>query len=135
VKQTGTNVKGATLETDPYSIDTSKPGAKLDAGKVQAGTLALFGDALMEVMRLATFGANKYSRGGFLHVPNGHERYSDAMVRHYLKEESEGIDPETGIHHDVAVAWNALARLQLKLMEKQKRTESNVLENRYEGRS
>ena len=105
------------IESDPLGIAAHDPGAKLDAGKIQAGILGMFDLALLEVMRLATFGANKYSRGGFLEVPNGVERYTDAMMRHYLKERIEPVDPETALPHDIATAWNALARLQLRLME------------------
>ena len=46
-------------------------------------------------------------------VENGVETYSNALLRHLFKE---GEDTE--IEHDIAVAWNALARLELKLKQK-----------------
>lgn len=109
-------------------LSDKTPGAKLDAGKPDMSLLQLFGDALLEVSKVATFGAEKYSRGGFLAVPNAPMRYSAAMLRHYFLEEIEGTfdkDPyydtpegqkwKDKIRHDAQVAWNALARLQTQL--------------------
>jgi hypothetical protein len=40
------------------------------------------------------------------------------MLRHLLQEKTEGrVDKETGLLHSAQVAWNALARLQLQLMD------------------
>lgn len=104
-----------TTEKDPNGINQHDPGAKLDDGKLLAGILQQFSMALTAVMEVATFGANKYSRGGWLHVENGEQRYSDAMMRHYLKETIETTDPDSGLLHEAHLAWNALARLELKL--------------------
>jgi hypothetical protein len=101
-------------ETDPLGKDPKEGGAKLDAGKPMASLLAGFGLGLMEVAKLSTFGAKKYSRGGWETVPNGIERYEDAMWRHLLKAHTEDIDPETGLSHLTAVAWNALASLEMR---------------------
>lgn len=102
-------------EKDPNGLDPHNPGAKLDEGKLLAHILQQFSLALTEVMKVATFGAKKYSRGGWQHVENGFERYSDAMMRHYLKETSEDFDPDSGLSHEAHLAWNALARLELKI--------------------
>ena len=101
-------------EQDPTGLAANDPGAKLDAGKVMAGTLSDFSAALMEVAKVGTFGAKKYSRGGFLHVENGKERYLDALYRHLLKMGNDygAMDEETNLTHLAAVAWNALAILQ-----------------------
>lgn len=112
------------LETDPLGKKASDPGAKLDAGKNRMGlVLNGFPHALFAVGQVATFGANKYSDHGWRKVPNGQERYTDAMLRHLLAEASgKRIDDETGLTHAAAVAWNALARLELMLnqqMEKE----------------
>jgi hypothetical protein len=104
-------------EKDPNNIDQHDPGAKLDQGKLLAGILQQFSLALTAVLEVATFGANKYSRGGWKHVKNGQERYSDAMIRHYLKEALEPLDLDSGLLHEAHLAWNALARLELKLQE------------------
>lgn len=102
-------------EVDPNGISAHEPGAKLDDGKLLAGILQQFALAITEIMKVATFGARKYSRGGWQHVTNGRERYSDAMMRHYLKESLEPNDPDSGLSHEAHLAWNALARLELKL--------------------
>ena len=97
--------------------DQHAPGAKLDAGKPRVGlVLGSFSRALREVCEVGTYGANFYSPNGWLSVENGLERYTDAMLRHYLAEEIEGsIDPATNLKHAAQVAWNALARLELML--------------------
>jgi len=105
-------------EEDPSGLNQHEPGAKLDSGKILAGVLADFSLALEEVSKVGTFGAEKYSRGGWKSVENGEQRYSDAMWRHLLKENREALDPETNLSHEAAVAWNALARLELKLRKK-----------------
>jgi len=82
-----------------------------------AGVLSDFSYALIEVAKVGTFGAKKYSRGGWQHVPNGIERYSDALWRHLLAERHELIDNDSGILHAAHLAWNSLARLELLLRE------------------
>lgn len=102
-------------EKDPYGIDRHSPGAKLDAEKPLAGVLLDFRLALAEVVQVGTFGARKYSRGGWQHVQDGYQRYTDAMLRHLLATGEH--DHDSGLLHDAQVAWNALARLELKLRE------------------
>ena len=106
-----------TGESDPTGKDPHQPGAKLDAGKVEMG-LILNGmpRALLQVARVATYGANKYTRDGWLTVPDGPRRYTDAMYRH-LNAEARGElhDADTQLEHAAHAAWNALARLELLL--------------------
>jgi hypothetical protein len=102
-------------EADPYGIDQHELGAKLDSGKIKAGLLVDFSNALLAVAEVGTFGANKYTRGGWQHVLNGPERYTDAMLRHLLKEPNEPNDPDSDLKHASHLAWNALARLELML--------------------
>jgi len=112
------------IEKDPNGLDSSQPGSKLDSGKPMASLLKMFGLALLEIAKVGTFleiakvgtfGAEKYSRGGWEHVENGEERYDDAMWRHLLKEHLSECDPDSGFLHEAHAAWNALARLELKL--------------------
>lgn len=107
-------------EEDPNGIKPNEPGAKLDAGKLQAGLLSDFSLALQAVAEVSTFGAKKYSRGGWQHVPNGEERYYDAMWRHLLQERHEDIDPDSGLLHEAHRAWNVLAKLELRLRREKK---------------
>lgn len=102
-------------EIDPNGIGQHEPGAKFDSGKLLAGILQQWPRALTAVLDVATFGANKYTRGGWQYVENGVERYTDAMFRHLLKEPLESVDIDSGLAHDAHVAWNALSRLELRL--------------------
>ena len=107
-------------ESDPNGIGKHAPGAKLDAGKVRVG-LVLFGfaRALEQVARVGTYGSEKYSDNGWMQVPDGVRRYTDALLRHLLAEAmGERIDPETGLPHAAHCAWNALARLDLMLRDR-----------------
>jgi hypothetical protein len=106
-------------EQDPHGFDAHSPGAKLDAGKNRVGlVLSGFAHALEHVARVGTFGAQKYTDHGWRSVPNGHARYTDAMLRHLLKEfQGETHDPDSTLLHAAHGAWNALARLELLLQE------------------
>ena len=111
----------AAQERDPHGTDQHAPGAKLDAGKPRVGlVLGDFAHALHAVACVGTFGACKYTDHGWLSVPNGPARYTDAMLRHWLAEQTgELTDEQTGLHHAAHLAWNALARLELLLREQQ----------------
>jgi len=104
-------------EKDPHGIGQHDPGAKLDSGKILAGVLSDFSYALQAVAEVGTFGANKYSRGGWQSVPDGVTRYSDALWRHLLAERHESLDQDSGLLHAAHLAWNALSRLELKIRE------------------
>lgn len=105
------------VEADPRGRDPHKPGAKLDAGKPRAGlVLGAFARSLQAVVDVGTYGANKYTAHGWVVVPDGVERYTDAMHRHLLAEATgEAADKDTGLLHAAHAAWNALARLDLML--------------------
>jgi len=113
-------------DSDPNGVDQHETGAKLDAGKVRMGlVLGDFANALEMVSLVGTVGANKYTDHGWLDVPDGISRYTDAMLRHNFKEHAgELLDPELtelagkDVRHAACVAWNALARLELALREK-----------------
>jgi hypothetical protein len=113
----------ARLEADPTGRGQHEPGAKLDGGKVRAGlVLGGFARALLEVAKVGTFGAAKYTDNGWRSVPNGQQRYTDALYRHLLKE-AQGVEEDADSHmlHAAHTAWNALARLELMLMEIEQR--------------
>ena len=104
-------------EIDPSGKQPNELGAKLDAGKNRLGlVLGGFALALEKVGEVGTFGADKYTPNGWVSVPNGIDRYTDAMYRHLLKEaQGELIDPQSELFHAAHTAWNALARLDLML--------------------
>jgi len=101
-------------EVDPTGRNPSEAGAKLDAGKVRPDlvfdAMAL---ALLEVCKVATMGATKYSDNGWYTVPNGINRYRAAGDRHRLYRARTFLDPESKLPHLAHQAWNVLAELQL----------------------
>lgn len=106
-------------EHDPKGLSPHAPGAKLDAGKLMADmVLGDFARALTAVTEVGTFGARKYTKHGWLLVEDGVARYSDARMRHWLKEKcGETHDPDSGLLHAAHDAWNTLARLELMLRQ------------------
>jgi hypothetical protein len=94
----------------PRKVDALAPGAKFDDGKLRWRLLPWRG--LVEVAKVAEYGARKYSEGGWRHVRPFVERYSDALIRHVAAYAmGETHDPESGIHHLAHAAWNCLALL------------------------
>jgi hypothetical protein len=108
-----------TVESDPTGRAPSTPGAKLDAGKIPVlrGVIQYFPMALIAVAEISAHGATKYSWQGWRSVPNGIDRYGDALVRHLIKETKAAHDEDSGLLHAAHAAWNALARLELMLTE------------------
>ena len=108
-------------ESDPRGVDPHQKGAKLDVGKIPVfrGLIDYFPNACMAVAEVSQHGASKYVWKGWIDVPDGKVRYTDALVRHLIKESIEGeIDPDFGLLHAAHLAWSALARLELILLEK-----------------
>ena len=106
-------------EIDPNGVDQHEAGAKLDAGKPRVAlVLKGFANALWEVSRVGTFGAEKYTPFGWKEVKDGEERYDDALMRHKLKDwMGERVDDELPVLHQAQVAWNALAKLELMVQD------------------
>ena len=103
---------------DPTGRSQHEPGAKLDGSKPRpALVLGGFSRALSAVTEVGTFGARKYTPNGWRTVPDGVERYSEAMMRHWLQE-SQGLecDDDSHLSHAAHLAWNALARLELMMI-------------------
>jgi hypothetical protein len=111
-------------EVDPYGKQQGESGAKLDQGKpaIVRGCLHYFPKSLTEVARLSTIGSSKYSWAGWRGVPDGINRYADALGRHELAIAGDYTrrDPDSGVLEATAVCWNALARLELILRENEK---------------
>lgn len=108
-------------DVDPDGLSPKDAGAKLDSGKPRLGlVLNGFARALTAVSEVGTMGANKYCDNGWMEVKNGGRRYTDAMYRHFFAEVSDGdFDPESGLLHAAHAAWNALARLELKIRKEE----------------
>lgn len=109
--------------TNDSEANVASGSIKLDGGKapVFRGAIDYFPRAIGAVAGVSAFGANKYAWKGWEGVPDGFNRYSDALVRHLLYEgEGEVLDPDSGLLHAAHGAWNALARLELLLKENEK---------------
>lgn len=105
------------------SADKAVQGSiKYDGGKapVFRGAVAYFPRAISAVAAISAFGASKYAWKGWEGVDDGFNRYSDAMVRHLTYEgKGEVLDPDSGLLHAAHTAWNALARLELLIKERE----------------
>jgi len=120
-------MKSSTKEFTNDPAESATSGAiKYDGGKspVFRGAIDYFPRAISAVAGVSAFGASKYAWKGWEGVPDGYNRYSDAMVRHLIYEgEGEVLDTDSGLLHAAHSAWNALARLELKLRESQSATD------------
>jgi len=110
--------------TNDKEEDVAKGAIKYDGGKspVYRGAIDYFPRAISAVAGISAFGASKYAWKGWEGVPDGFNRYSDAMVRHLIYEaEGEVLDPDSGLLHAAHCAWNALARLELLIRENEEK--------------
>jgi hypothetical protein len=106
---------------DPQE-NVAKGAVKYDAGKapIFRGAISYFPRAITGVAEVSAFGANKYAWHGWRAVPDGISRYSDGMVRHLTSEaKGEILDDDSGYLHAQHTAWNALARLELIMIERE----------------
>ncbi len=120
-------------ETDPLGKSPKEPGSKLDAGKapIMQGVLQYFPRALRLVSLVSLFGSNKYAWKGWESVPDGVNRYSDALRRPLIDEATgaplsaadqplgDMLQASARLTHAAQVAWNALARLALMLRDEE----------------
>lgn len=88
---------------------------KDDANKYHPSyILSQMPQALQKVFAVAEYGANKYSPNGWKEVPDGIERYKEALLRHVLAYAAgQMMDTESGHQHLAHAAWNCLALMQL----------------------
>ena len=80
---------------------------KFDGGKLMWDLLMW--NAVQEIVRILTFGAEKYGAYSWKEVEDARSRYDAALLRHitawYMGEE---IDPESGRHHLAHAGCNLL---------------------------
>lgn len=119
------------IESDPTGAQPHTPGAKLDSGKakIMQGVIQYFPRALKAVSGVSEAGAEKYTWNGWESVPDGINRYGNAMGRHLLAAVTEGpYDKDTGCLHAAQVAWNAMAVLELTLRRLERSTHEAATE-------
>ena len=108
-----------------YDLTDDGKGKKYDSGKSMVGTLCrVFPHALLGVGQCIEFGTHKYpDPKNWVKVENAFNRYQDSMMRHYLKFlAGQEKDSETKLLHLKHMVWNALAVLELYLMENEDET-------------
>lgn len=97
----------------------TEQGIKYDNGKPRLGEMIKdFSEPLKEICKVWSFGADKYSKGNWKLVENAEDRYTNALIRHLVAENTEGYDKESKILHAAHVAWNAIARLHFIIKSK-----------------
>jgi hypothetical protein len=73
-------------------------GRKYDSGKLRWDLLPI--ECVEEVVKILTFGAEKYEPNNWQKVENANERYYAALMRHITAwRKGEIIDPESGCYH------------------------------------
>jgi hypothetical protein len=112
---------GGSIRMCTYYAPQTGTGEKFDTGKLRYDLVPM--DALDEIVRRFTHGAEKYAPGNWQTVDGAVERYSAALMRHYSAyRQGERIDPEApGLSHIGAVAWNALALVWFDLHSQEER--------------
>lgn len=100
--------------------NNNSEGKKYDGNKPMTGTvLRVFPQAMNAVGACIKFGTKKYpDPANWKKNSNALVRYNDSLVRHLTKFfAGKELDEETNLPHLAHVAWNALAILELYLME------------------
>lgn len=73
-------------------------GMKHDSDKPQFSMLKA--EALLELVKVLTFGAKKYSPDNWKLLANSQQRYFDAANRHLWQwKQGQKLDDESGYHH------------------------------------
>lgn len=102
---------GVEQKADLVKLDKS---AERKATPIASGVLSYFPDAIAAVAKLSKLGNDKHNPGEPLNWRRGKSNdHADCIVRHLMDRGT--IDEETGLLHDVAVAWRALAMCQLAI--------------------
>ena len=91
-----------------------EPGRKDDSEKPRMELLPPL--ALIEVSKVLTFGANKYSPDNWKRISDLQPRYTGAALRHIIASMSgEEKDPETNFYHEAHAICCLLFKLEAKL--------------------
>lgn len=97
------------------NVNTSVKNDRKD-GKPRWELLPL--ELVEDVVKVYTFGAEKYAENSWQNLDDGYRRYKAALLRHIVAyEKGEVTDPESGLPHMAHAAWNALALLHFSKQE------------------
>ncbi len=88
---------------------------KRDEGKLRYNQLPAL--SLEELAKVFHFGAEKYGEGTYLNVPNLHDRYISAAMRHLQAfRMGERLDSESGLNHTAHAAACLMIILEADLL-------------------
>lgn len=91
-------------------------GKKYDQGKPDYSLMPVLAEEA--VVKVLTFGANKYGRDNWRMLEDASNRYVAATKRHMSAvQKGERIDPESGIHHYAHAICSLLFLLELELVK------------------
>ena len=81
---------------------------------------------LEDVVKVYTFGAEKYAPNSWRGLEDGFKRYRAALLRHMVSfENGEEFDKESGLPALAHMAWNAIAMLAIWHDEQRKKNKDN----------
>ena len=96
------------------SLDELSTGLRLNTGKPRTDLLPW--DALLALADHYGVGAKKYAERNWEKGMLWNKDCASSLTRHLAAwSTGEDIDPENGQHHDVAIAWNAIALVTYRL--------------------
>lgn len=82
------------------------------------GIFMIPGDALLEIAKAYDYGAKKYDKHNWTKGLAWDEGIRASLDRHMLKwSTGENLDVESGLHHDIHIAWNAITLVAHRLRE------------------
>ena len=100
-----------------------KKGIKHDAGKPKIADMIFdYKVQLLELCKVFEYGTKTYGLGNWKELEDGKERFTNAMMRHFLSED-EVYDTETGLLHASQVFYNVGARLYYILKEMEQKND------------
>lgn len=87
-------------------------GKKYDQGKLRWDLLPL--TLIEDIVKIYTFGAQKYGENNWQKLKDGYNRYKAAMFRHLMEFEKGHVnDNESGLNHLAHMCWNAIAMMYM----------------------
>lgn len=109
-------------ERENTRVENNKPEDR-KTSPVFSGVMMYFPDALLAVSQHSYRGNQKHNPGQPMHwAREKSSDQADCVARHLIDigPNWDALDPETGSYHATALAWRALALLQL-VLEKSKK--------------